>query len=148
MAIATISPVAGEVLKGFEERTPVELEDKLAPAGAAAESYRLTTADLLEKDADSASELITSKMGKSYRAGQKDEVAKCMRGLRLYADRGYGFLQAVSGVAAAVGASVISHDADTASALSEGAPRSGGISAAGFVRSVDHKVIGRKEATA
>jgi succinate-semialdehyde dehydrogenase/glutarate-semialdehyde dehydrogenase len=114
MAIATTSPVTGEVLKSFEELTPEELEGKLARAGAAAESYRLTTvdqragwlaqaADLLEKNADSVSELITTEMGKTLRAAH-EEVAKCVRGLRFYADRGPEFLRPVPGDAAAVGA--------------------------------------------
>jgi succinate-semialdehyde dehydrogenase/glutarate-semialdehyde dehydrogenase len=66
MAIATTSPVTGEVLKSFDELSPEELEDKLARAAAAAASYRLTNveqragwlnqaADNLEKDADSVS---------------------------------------------------------------------------------------------
>ena len=45
MAIATISPVTGETLKSFDELTPEELEDKLARAAAAAESYRLTSVE-------------------------------------------------------------------------------------------------------
>lgn len=45
MAIRTISPVTGEVLKTFDELTAEELEEKLARAAAAAESYRLTTVE-------------------------------------------------------------------------------------------------------
>lgn len=78
MAIRTISRVSGEVLKTFDELTPEQLEEKLARAATAAESYRLTTieqrvewrgraADHLEKDADSVGELITTEMGKTYR---------------------------------------------------------------------------------
>ncbi len=114
MAIATISPVTGEVLKSFDELTPEELEDKLARAAAAAASYRLTrveqraswlnqAADNLEKDADSVSTLITTEMGKTYRAAQ-EEVAKCVRGLRFYAANGPEFLQNLPGDANTVGA--------------------------------------------
>jgi succinate-semialdehyde dehydrogenase/glutarate-semialdehyde dehydrogenase len=114
MAIATVSPVTGEILKSFDELTPEELEDKLARAGAAADSYRLTTveqragwlahaADNLEKEADSVSNLITAEMGKTYRAAQ-DEVAKCIRGLRFYAAEAPGFLQNLAGDARSVGA--------------------------------------------
>src|SRR5262245_40326257 len=103
MAIATTSPVTGEVLKSFDELTPEELEDKLSRAAAAAASYRLTSveqraewlgqaADHLEKDTDSVSELITTEMGKTYRAAQ-EEVAKCVRGLRFYAAEGPAFLK-------------------------------------------------------
>jgi succinate-semialdehyde dehydrogenase / glutarate-semialdehyde dehydrogenase len=95
MAIATTSPVTGEVLKRFDELTEEELEDKLSRAAIAAASYRLTSieqraewlsqaADHLEKAADSISKLITTEMGKTYRSAQ-EEVAKCVRGLRFYA---------------------------------------------------------------
>jgi succinate-semialdehyde dehydrogenase/glutarate-semialdehyde dehydrogenase len=114
MAIATISPVTGETLKSFDELTPDELEDKLARAAAAAESYRLTSveqragwlstaAENLENEADSVSELITTEMGKTLRAAH-EEVAKCVRGLRFYAAKGPEFLRNVDGDAHAVGA--------------------------------------------
>jgi succinate-semialdehyde dehydrogenase/glutarate-semialdehyde dehydrogenase len=114
MAIATTSPVTGEVLKSFDELTPEQLEDKLARAADAAAKYRLTTveqrvgwlrqaADNLEKESDSVSRLIVTEMGKPYRAAQ-EEVAKSVHGLRFYADRGPGFLQQLSHDAARVGA--------------------------------------------
>jgi succinate-semialdehyde dehydrogenase / glutarate-semialdehyde dehydrogenase len=114
MAIATTSPVTGEVLKSFDELSPEELEDKLARAAAAAASYRLTSveqragwlnqaADNLEKDADSVSRLITTEMGKTLRAA-KEEVAKCVRGLRFYAAEGPAFLKDLPGNARSVGA--------------------------------------------
>lgn len=114
MAIATVSPVTGEVLKTFDELSPEELEDKLARAAAAAATYRLTTieqragwltraADLLEQDADSVSELITTEMGKPLRSA-KEEVAKCVRGLRFYASEGPAFLDVQCGDGTKVGA--------------------------------------------
>jgi succinate-semialdehyde dehydrogenase/glutarate-semialdehyde dehydrogenase len=114
MAIATTSPVTGEILKSFDELTSEELEGKLARAAAAAESYRLTSveqragwlaraADNLENEADSVSKMITAEMGKTYRAAQ-DEVAKSVRGLRFYAAEGPGFLKALPGDGARVGA--------------------------------------------
>lgn len=114
MAIATTSPVTGEVLKTFDELTPEELEDKLARAAAAAAKYRLTTieqrvtwlsraADILERDAGEISTLIVTEMGKPYRAAQ-EEVAKCVHGLRFYADQGPGFLRDVPHDAGAVNA--------------------------------------------
>ncbi len=113
MAIRTISPVTGEVLKTFDELTAEELEEKLARAAAAAESYRLTTveervgwlgraADHLEKEADSVAELITTEMGKTYRAAQ-EEVAKCVHGLRFYAAEGPGYLRDLPADATRVG---------------------------------------------
>lgn len=114
MAIATTSPVTGEVLKKFDELTPDQLEDKLARAAAAAATYRLTTveqraqwlrqaADNLEKQADSVSRLIVTEMGKTLRAAQ-EEVAKCVHGLRFYADEGPGYLKAIPAEAERVGA--------------------------------------------
>ena len=114
MSIATISPLTGEVLKSFDELTAEELEDKLARAAAAAAAYRLTTveqratwlaraAEVLEKDADSVAELITTEMGKPIRAA-REEIAKSVRGLRFYAAQGPRFLDDVVGDASAVGA--------------------------------------------
>jgi succinate-semialdehyde dehydrogenase / glutarate-semialdehyde dehydrogenase len=114
MAIATVSPVTGETLKSFDELTPEELEDKLARAAAAAESYRRTSveqragwlskaAENLENEADSVSELITTEMGKTLRAAH-EEIAKCVRGLRFYAANGPEFLRNLDGDARSVGA--------------------------------------------
>jgi succinate-semialdehyde dehydrogenase/glutarate-semialdehyde dehydrogenase len=114
MAIATTSPVTGEILKSFDELTADELEDKLARAAAAFAKYRLTTveqragwlrqaADNLERDADSVSELIVTEMGKPYRAAQQ-EVGKCVHGLRFYADHGPAYLQALPSDPERVGA--------------------------------------------
>ncbi|MFD3492636.1 aldehyde dehydrogenase family protein [Streptomyces sp. NPDC058690] len=114
MAIATISPVTGEVLKSFAELTLEELEEKLARAASAAASYRLTTAekrvgwvsqaaDHLEEEADAVSRLITTEMGKTLRAAQ-EEVAKCVRGLRFYTAEAPKFLQDRPGDGRSVGA--------------------------------------------
>lgn len=92
MAIATTSPVTGEVLRSFDELSHEELEDKLARAAAAATSYRLTSAeeraewlhhaaDRLEKEVESVSGMITTEMGKTFRAAET-EVVKCVHGLR------------------------------------------------------------------
>jgi succinate-semialdehyde dehydrogenase/glutarate-semialdehyde dehydrogenase len=45
MAIATTSPVTGEVIRRFDELTAEELEAELARAAAAAASYRLTSVE-------------------------------------------------------------------------------------------------------
>ncbi|MFF4111895.1 NADP-dependent succinic semialdehyde dehydrogenase [Streptomyces sp. NPDC001714] len=114
MAIATTSPVTGEVLRRFDELTPEELEDKLARAAAAAASYRLTSveqraewlqhaADRLEKEVESVSEMITTEMGKTFRAAEQ-EVAKCVHGLRFYATEGPAFLRDLEGDGERVGA--------------------------------------------
>jgi len=114
MAIATTSPVTGEVLRRFDELTAEELEDKLARAAAAAASYRLTSvgeragwlqqaAGRLEKEAGSVSGMITAEMGKTFRAAE-EEVAKCVHGLRFFAAEGPAFLRDLGGVGGRVGA--------------------------------------------
>lgn len=114
MAIATTDPATGEVLKSFDELTPEQLDEKLARAAAAAAEYRLTSveqragwlgraADVLEKDADAVSRVITTEMGKTLKAAQ-EEVAKCVRGLRFYSAEGPGFLRDQHGDAESVGA--------------------------------------------
>jgi succinate-semialdehyde dehydrogenase/glutarate-semialdehyde dehydrogenase len=114
MAIATINPATGETLKTYEPLTPEALEEKLARAAAAAESYRLTSiddrvrwlraaADVLDDDADMLAELITTEMGKTLAAAQA-EVAKSAKGLRFYAEHGPEYLQPRKEDASAVGA--------------------------------------------
>ena len=102
MAIATTDPRTGEVLKTFDELTDAQLEDKLARAAAAADSYRKTShaqrqewlraaADILDKRSDEVAELMTTEMGKTKKASVA-EVGKCSAALRYYADHGEGFL--------------------------------------------------------
>src|SRR5881628_1394667 len=114
MAIATINPVTGDVLKEFDELSLEEVEDKLQRAAVAAASYRLTTverraewlsraADVLEADAADVSELITTEVGKTLRSAT-EEVAKCVASLRFYSENGARFLRDDDGAADAVGA--------------------------------------------
>jgi succinate-semialdehyde dehydrogenase / glutarate-semialdehyde dehydrogenase len=102
MAISTTDPRTGKVLKTFDELTDDQLEDRLARAAAAAESYRLTThdqragwlraaADIIDKRTDEVAELMTLEMGKTKKAAAA-EVAKCATVLRYYADNAEGFL--------------------------------------------------------
>ncbi|MFG3125040.1 NADP-dependent succinic semialdehyde dehydrogenase [Streptomyces sp. NPDC048201] len=114
MAIASTNPATGEVVERFEELTADQLEDRLARAAAAAESYRLTSvedragwlraaADLLESEADDVAGMIVTEMGKTLRAARQ-EVAKCVAGLRYYAKHGPEFLRDVEGDCESVGA--------------------------------------------
>ncbi|MDT4916211.1 MAG: succinate-semialdehyde dehydrogenase / glutarate-semialdehyde dehydrogenase [Pseudonocardiales bacterium] len=102
MAIATINPATGETLKTYEPLSDEALEDKIARASAAWRSYRLTpaedrvrwlraAADVLDGDADTVAELMTTEMGKTL-ASAKAEVAKCATALRFYAEHGAQFL--------------------------------------------------------
>ena len=102
MAIATTDPRTGEVLKTYDDLAPEQLEDKLARAAAAADSYRLTTyeqragwlraaADVLDRRTDEIASLMTLEMGKTKKASAT-EVGKCAAGLRFYAEHGAQFL--------------------------------------------------------
>jgi len=102
MAISTTDPRSGKVLKTFDELTDDQLEDRLARAAAAADSYRLTThqqrqgwlrsaADILDKRSEEIAELMTLEMGKTKKASAA-EIGKCSAVLRYYADHGEGFL--------------------------------------------------------
>lgn len=102
MAIAITDPRTGEVVKTYDELIPEQLEDKLARAAAAANSYRLTSyaeragwlraaADLVEQRAENISELMTLEMGKPRKAARAEAV-KCATVLRFYAEHGEAFL--------------------------------------------------------
>ncbi len=102
MAITTTDPRSGKVLKTFDELTDDQLEEKLARAATAADSYRLTSheeragwlraaADILDKRSDEVAELMTLEMGKTKKASVA-EIGKCSAVLRYYADNGADFL--------------------------------------------------------
>jgi succinate-semialdehyde dehydrogenase / glutarate-semialdehyde dehydrogenase len=112
MAIATVNPATGETLKTYEPLTDEALEDKLARAATAWASYRHTpaeqragwlraAADVLDADADTVAELMTTEMGKTL-ASAKAEVAKCAKALRWYAEHGPAMLEPERKDAAAV----------------------------------------------
>jgi succinate-semialdehyde dehydrogenase/glutarate-semialdehyde dehydrogenase len=114
MAIATINPATGETLKTYEPLSDEALEQKLARAAEAFTTYRLTSpddrarwlraaADVLDEDAATVAELMTTEMGKTL-ASAKAEVAKCAKALRWYAERGPAMLQPQPQDADAVGA--------------------------------------------
>jgi succinate-semialdehyde dehydrogenase/glutarate-semialdehyde dehydrogenase len=115
MAISTTDPRTGEVLKTYDELTDDQLEERLARAAAAFDSYRLTShderagwlraaADILDKRTDEIAELMTLEMGKTRKASAA-EVAKCASVLRYYADNAADFLADEPADAASVNAS-------------------------------------------
>jgi succinate-semialdehyde dehydrogenase/glutarate-semialdehyde dehydrogenase len=114
MAIATVNPATGETLKTYEPLSDEALEEKLARAAAARASYRLTSpeeragwlraaADVLDADADTVAEVMTTEMGKTL-ASARAEVAKCGTALRWYAEHGPELLEPQPCDAGAVGA--------------------------------------------
>lgn len=112
MAIASINPATGELSKRFEAHSDTEIESALDRAASAFEKHRRTSfasraaklqraAEILEKDREQFARIITSEMGKLFR-GSIEEIEKCARGCRYYAEHGEKFLteQSVSSDAA------------------------------------------------
>jgi succinate-semialdehyde dehydrogenase/glutarate-semialdehyde dehydrogenase len=112
MTIASINPATGELSKRFEAHSDTEIESALDRAASAFEKHRRTSfalraaklqraAEILEKDREQFARIITSEMGKLFR-GSIEEIEKCARGCRYYAEHGKKFLteQSVSSDAA------------------------------------------------
>jgi succinate-semialdehyde dehydrogenase/glutarate-semialdehyde dehydrogenase len=102
MAIASVNPATGEVLKTFEPLTASQIETKLSLAAKTFESFRKTTfadrarmmnkaADILESEKESLGKLMTLEMGKTLRSAV-DEAVKCAWGCRYYAENAERFL--------------------------------------------------------
>jgi succinate-semialdehyde dehydrogenase / glutarate-semialdehyde dehydrogenase len=102
MAIATINPATGEVLRSFDPLTEEVLDLKLALAASSFIRYRavsleerarlmLRAADLLEAEKEALGRLMTIEMGKPLRAAI-EEAVKCAWGCRYYAENAGAFL--------------------------------------------------------
>jgi succinate-semialdehyde dehydrogenase/glutarate-semialdehyde dehydrogenase len=103
MALSSINPATGETLKEFPAFNDNEIEKRLKRAERAFAQYRrhpfanrgqllMAVASLLEQDKDSLARTMTMEMGKLFRAA-KDEIAKCARACRFYAENGERFLE-------------------------------------------------------
>ena len=103
MAIASINPATGEKLKEFPAFNDAEIEKRLARAQKAFEHHRreplpkraqllLAAASLLEQEKEALGRVITSEMGKILRASI-EEIEKCVRGCRYYAENAERFLE-------------------------------------------------------
>src|SRR6476661_4882379 len=103
MAIASVNPTTGEKLKKFSALDSRQVEEKLAKAQRAFQSYRKTSfaeragwlnavADSLEKKKGQLARTMTLEMGKLLRAAE-DEITKCVRGCRFYAENAERFLR-------------------------------------------------------
>ena len=101
--IASVNPASGETLREFTALSPAQLEEKLAIAERAFDQHRRSTfeeraktlrrvADLLDAERDSLARTITLEMGKLVGAGA-DEITKCARVCRHYADNAATYLQ-------------------------------------------------------
>ena len=102
MAIASINPATGELLKSFESLTDSQIEGKLKRAASAFSKYRRTTfaerarmmakaAEILESDKEKFARTMTTEMGKPFRAAV-DEAVKCVSACRYYAENAERFL--------------------------------------------------------
>jgi succinate-semialdehyde dehydrogenase/glutarate-semialdehyde dehydrogenase len=102
MAIASINPTTGEKWKEFSAIDSRQIEEKLAKAERAFESYRRTSfeqratwlrsaADLLERRKDHLARTMTREMGKLLRAAEQ-EIVKCVTGCRFFAENAERFL--------------------------------------------------------
>ena len=103
MAIASINPATGEKLKEFADFDDAEIEKRLKRAEKAFAHHRrepfakraqlmMAAASLLEQEKDRLARTMTLEMGKLFRAAQ-EEIAKCIRGCRFYAENGERFLE-------------------------------------------------------
>ena len=103
MAIASINPATGEKLKEFTPFEDAEIEKRLTHAETAFRKYRRTrftdrsvrleaVAELLFQEKEKFAQIITLEMGKLFRASM-EEIEKCARGCRFYAENGERFLE-------------------------------------------------------
>jgi succinate-semialdehyde dehydrogenase / glutarate-semialdehyde dehydrogenase len=102
MPIASINPTNGEALKTFAALDARQIEDRLAKAERAFETYGGTSfpqranwltqaANLLEREQAQLARIMTLEMGKLLRAAE-EEIAKCVKGCRFYAENAERFL--------------------------------------------------------
>jgi len=102
MAIATVNPATGQVLKTFEPLSDAQLEVKLQKAADTFLSYRKTpfaerarmmmnAASVLEKEKENYARVMTTEMGKTLWSAV-DEAAKCAWVCRYYAENAERFL--------------------------------------------------------
>ena len=102
MAIATINPATGELVRTFQPLSAGEIEAKVQLASSTFQTYRQTTfadrssklmraAEILEKEKDECARLMTLEMGKPIKAAV-GEAAKCASGCRYYAENAEKFL--------------------------------------------------------
>jgi succinate-semialdehyde dehydrogenase/glutarate-semialdehyde dehydrogenase len=103
MPIASINPATGEKLKEFTPFDDAEIEKRLSLAEKAFRKYRRSTftdrsvlleavAELLFQEKEKFAKIITLEMGKLFRASV-EEIEKCARGCRFYAENGERFLE-------------------------------------------------------
>ncbi len=102
MAIATIHPATGKLLKTFEPLSDSQIDEKLQRATAAFFKHRtasfaerarmmMKAADILDSDKETLGRMMTTEMGKPFRAAV-EEVVKCAWVCRYYSANAERFL--------------------------------------------------------
>jgi len=102
MAIATINPATGEVLKTFTALTDAQVDQKIAKAAKTFQTFRKTpfadrtrwmnkAADILDSEKEALGRLMTLEMGKTLSSAIA-EAEKCAVGCRYYAQNAEKFL--------------------------------------------------------
>lgn len=102
MPIASINPTNGETLQTFAALDSRQIEDRLDKAAGAFKAYRRTSfleranwlteaASLLEREKAQLARIMALEMGKLLRAAE-DEITKCAKGCRFYAENAERFL--------------------------------------------------------
>jgi succinate-semialdehyde dehydrogenase/glutarate-semialdehyde dehydrogenase len=102
MAIATINPATGEVIKTFQPLAEAEIEKKLQFAVRVFKSEAKTSfsvraqrmlkaAQIVERDKDKFAHLMTLEMGKTYKSAVAEAV-KCTTACRYYAENAERFM--------------------------------------------------------
>jgi succinate-semialdehyde dehydrogenase/glutarate-semialdehyde dehydrogenase len=103
MPITSINPATGEKLRDFSAFNDAEIEKRLSGAERAFFRYRrkpfakraqlmTTVASLLYGEKDELARIVTLEMGKLFRAAL-EEIEKCARACRFYAENGERFLE-------------------------------------------------------
>ena len=103
MGIVSINPATGETLREFTVHTDTQIEQRLQRAERAFDQHRrqpipvraglmTAAASLLEREKNDLARIITLEMGKLFRAAL-EEVEKCIRGCRFYAENAERFLE-------------------------------------------------------
>src|SRR5260370_2884885 len=102
MAIATVNPATGQLVKSFETLTDSQIEEKLQRAADTFSKYRkvpfaerarmmLKAGAILESEKESYARIMTTEMGKTFRSAV-DEAVKCAWACRYYAEHAEKFL--------------------------------------------------------
>ena len=102
MAIATINPATGEVVKQFQALTDAEVDGRIAKATSAFQSFRKTSfadrakwmlraGEILEAEKTELGRLMTLEMGKTFSSAVA-EAAKCATACQYYAENAAKFV--------------------------------------------------------